>query len=464
MNKQYWALSAIASTTAAASLFWSSAQPIAQVNDYTAELTKVTGGRQISLVAPSPTAPLQAAMGFAIGGWAIFSLARAIADDAPGQARQSIGIPTGQPANPAPVTPNRATAPGGTPGEEIPVSALEEQSETYWDFFARLMLDDSGLPVRQHYRLMGATRAGKTVLGEHLIRRIQGNRPAQKFLINPKHRASNPSWSIPPFAKSIEQALKALQHLENLLKQRIEDKNFNPESEPLIFVICDEWDWIFEVYKADALASLRALFKVGAELGVYVVLLGQSPLSKDSGLSQSDNQNFAQIVIGAEALKLLAGSSFYQDNREELRQQASRLHADKQRFALIVPREGPAYISAIPQLEKPKRQPPKFETPETTDCKEREELTEGQAKLAFMFSLPSETPQHEQPLAPHLQAILEYARRQNSPVTAREIQQATIKNVQGLGAEQIRQAFNELAQLGKGETGGEGAKQWFSSF
>lgn len=92
------------------------------------------------------------------------------------------------------------------------------------------------------------------------------------------------------------------------------------------------------------------------------------------------------------------------------------------------------------------------------------QLSSEQSKLAFMYSLPAETPQHEQPLSSQLQAILDYAKRKSEPVTARDIQRATLKALEELGvntATNIRAYLEELARLGRGRLEGEGSEQKF---
>lgn len=92
------------------------------------------------------------------------------------------------------------------------------------------------------------------------------------------------------------------------------------------------------------------------------------------------------------------------------------------------------------------------------------QLSSEQSKLAFLYSLPAETPQHEQQdepqLSPQLQAVLDYAIKRGGTVTAREIQQATLKELTSFdvnSATNIRAYFEELARLGRGQLEGEGS-------
>lgn len=75
------------------------------------------------------------------------------------------------------------------------------------------------------------------------------------------------------------------------------------------------------------------------------------------------------------------------------------------------------------------------------------QLSESQSRLAFMFSLPSEPPQHEQGLPPHLRAIIDYAKTQGGCVSVRQVQQRKLIEIVRLEtnkSEAIQDYFREL--------------------
>jgi hypothetical protein len=65
------------------------------------------------------------------------------------------------------------------------------------------------------------------------------------------------------------------------------------------------------------------------------------------------------------------------------------------------------------------------------------------------------------PLAPHLAAILEYAKRQGGMVKARDLQRASLAVLSNFDAQRIRLCFRELEALGKGRCEGEEASLSF---
>jgi hypothetical protein len=105
-------LTALANTVLSLMLFMSAGQRFPQTNYETEEMTAATGGRQVSILAPAPTAPLQLAAGVISGAIALVSAAGALgagvkaAQDAPeledSTALESpsfyVPIPSGPPA------------------------------------------------------------------------------------------------------------------------------------------------------------------------------------------------------------------------------------------------------------------------------------------------------------------------------------------------------------------------------
>ncbi|MBD2066044.1 hypothetical protein H6F93_00570 [Leptolyngbya sp. FACHB-671] len=95
-------------------------------------------------------------------------------------------------------------------------------------------------------------------------------------------------------------------------------------------------------------------------------------------------------------------------------------------------------------------------------------LSSKQSQLAFLYSLPAETPQHEQQnepqLSPQLQAVLDYAIKRGGTVTARDIQRGNLKDLIETdvnNAINVRGYMEELARLGRGRLEGEGSEQRF---
>lgn len=216
-----------------------------------------------------------------------------------------------------------------------------------------MMFGDDGLK-RQHYKIEGVSQSGKTTFVEYLLSLLSGEDPTtEKLLIDPKYRKAKPNWSFLPYCADIAKVPKALEDFVSEVEERQQSETDFADQFPKIFVI-DEWDWIYTDHGKEALRNLRKLIKVGAELRCYVVLLGQSPLAKDTGLSTSDFDQMVRISIGKVALKVLNNPAHFAfSNRDELLVKAEKLYTTGQRFALVQEHGQNPRLDIIPKIVKP---------------------------------------------------------------------------------------------------------------
>jgi hypothetical protein len=129
-----------------------------------------------------------------------------------------------------------------------------------------------------------------------------------------------------------------------------------------VFVI-DEWDWIYLTYGKEAVNLLLPLIKVGAELRIQVLLIGQSPLSGDTGLSQSSYHNMVRVAIWQEGQRLLRDYPLDKKYKaplmaryEQLKDMAPQFLADTKqelRYCTVVPMAGNPTVEVIPFLSDP---------------------------------------------------------------------------------------------------------------
>ncbi|MDF0552194.1 hypothetical protein [Kamptonema sp. UHCC 0994] len=306
------------------------------------------------------------------------------------------------------------------------LNSLKSQTQSE-DWIKNMVFDENDELKTVHYHLSGPTGTGKTTLGEHLMGLIRGDsKDASYYLINPKHLANKPSWSFPPFVKDIDQALEGIEYCADLVKKRVADPDFYPDTAPPIFVIVDEWDWIFGVYKARAVNAIRTIFKVGREVKVYLFVCGQSAQAQGTGLNGTDYRQMARIVLGTEAIAFLDNPQFIYKNKQELYPLAENYQESKTRYALRIPMEGLPKIKTIPHISKP-----------TIEVKQLDTL--------------------EQSLPKDLRAILNLAVKRGGEVNSRIAQQAKLPECEGMNAEDFRYAFSDLQSLGKGVVEGDGA-------
>jgi hypothetical protein len=221
------------------------------------------------------------------------------------------------------------------------------------EWILKMMMTGENLK-RQHYKIDGVTQSGKTTFAEHLLSILSDEHPlTEKLLIDPKYRKGKPNWSFNPYCSDIEKVPKALDDFAKEIVERQQSENDFGELHPIVFVI-DEWDWIYTEYGKSAVTKLRKLIKVGAELCCYVVLIGQSPLSTDAGLSTSDFDQLVRISIGKSAIKVLGNpAQFPFRNRDELLAKAELLFNSGGRFALVQEHGVTPRLEIIPKIVKP---------------------------------------------------------------------------------------------------------------
>ncbi len=228
---------------------------------------------------------------------------------------------------------------------------------------APINLSDSGwindvILKAPHIHLCGPTQSGKTTLGKLIIEEMQRDPKGTEFyLINPKHLAYKRSWPLDSDCKEIDDALTTLKAITKLLKDRITDESYNPATYKNVIIIVDEWDWIFETHGNKAVILLRQLIKVGAELNFKVILVGQSPLTKNTGLSGSDYHNMVRVAIWAEGEKLLNALPIAKKDKAphrakiaELKSLQSTMPHQIIRYAFVIPLYGDPSVQVIPHL------------------------------------------------------------------------------------------------------------------
>lgn len=242
------------------------------------------------------------------------------------------------------------------------LDSIRQQQENQ-DWIHPLVFHEDKSFRTQHFHICGATNSGKTTLISYVVDLIANElSTVELFLINPKHIESEVQWSFDPFVKDIEDVLAGLEHVWQQVKNRLQDPTFNKHTSPKIIAIIDEWDWIYEEYKAKARSIVRKIVKVGRALNVHVILSGQSALCNETGFSTSDYENVGRIVLAGQAIKLLGNTkSFPYDKqfRQELYQVAQRYKQESRRFALVVPMDSMPFVSPVPHIELEERTPEK---------------------------------------------------------------------------------------------------------
>lgn len=213
-----------------------------------------------------------------------------------------------------------------------------------------------------HLHICGPTGSGKTTLANcYLNHRLKLNPQAKVYLVNPKDIPGKQPFIAKPVCKSIDDVMDWLSHFQTLLTRR--QQGLDEMTTPFIFII-DEWDWIYDTYGNSAVHLARSLIKVGRELNISVLLIGQSPLSGDTGLNGSVFDNMCRVGILASGEKLLSSlvldkgqTTPFRAEFAALRGLNSGIKADSPgliRYCLVTAMGGNPTIQIIPRLAMPK--------------------------------------------------------------------------------------------------------------
>lgn len=300
------------------------------------------------------------------------------------------------------------------------------------DWITQLLFNDDGSLSTPHIHLCGATGSGKSTLGEYVLSLLREGLEVETHLINPKHIESRPDWSFPPFIKSIDGCVDGLQQCQKLISDRLSDPNFDPTTTGKILIVVDEWDWIYAQFGKAAVNALRPLFKVGRGVGVHLLLVGQSPLATDTGLSGSDYRNMARIVLNGEAIAFLDNRQFPYD-KSDYYPTAKQYHASGKRFALVVPMVGLPFVALVPHLSKPQSA---FNRVQSTTMPDRQDAVELRVS---------------DDLGEPLKTIWLFTKERDYWVTVREIQRRNFSVLKGKKSQDIHRYLGLLADSGYGE-------------
>lgn len=334
-------------------------------------------------------------------------------------------------------------------GESLPVRTLQTNEQWISDF----LFDSNGNLRRQHLGISGKSQSGKSTLGSHLMRCIAGDQQPKIWLVNPKHIASEPDWEgITPCCHDINGYLDSLTYFNELLKSRVNDRNFSYKTAEPWFLILEEMDWAVSAHGEKAVLSLvRPLIKVGAALKIVVILVSQS--AQADYFTSSDWRQFSRLVIGIEALSFLSNPQFCfsSEVKEPLRTKAELLTKEKERFALAIPFEGLPSIQTVPDLT-PIALPSDiealtFEPVMTTTPDDPINLSFQQSRFEHLFNSPEANPRLSAPQ----EAIVSYCKKNQGRAIVRNLQGARLPEFAGFNtAEDIRKQMLGLQQMGVG--------------
>jgi len=236
-------------------------------------------------------------------------------------------------------TQTMVTAPTAQPMVEAIQETIKEQT-------ARLLNFKKLIKTAYHFAVQGSTGDGKTTIVIELLNYIREPFPnADVMIIDPKN---GDGWPIKPQVTSLEKVMDALQSAWAGLKKRVDSRD---KSSPPVIIIIDEHDWLTEDLGDEYIKTIRKIFKVGREYNYHLILIGQSPLSKDNKLSGSDWDNFGRIMLGKAATKFIKYGLTWKEMRKDLEEKLGQLIKNGQRASIISPAKYLPFVAEIPHIE-----------------------------------------------------------------------------------------------------------------
>ncbi|MBW4495019.1 MAG: type IV secretory system conjugative DNA transfer family protein [Oscillatoria princeps RMCB-10] len=431
----------VCSFTLAIFLFKFGSTQVPQATEYTAMLTAGTGGRQISVIAPVPGAKAAIIAGFGVAGYGVYSLWRLL--ESCGQKFDDIdGCDSGYGVVPAPPLIQRqpvselASELEPETTSTIAISQVENwhedapaDSERY--SWAKNLLSYPSVVI------YGPQGSGKSSFAAWLLEQ-RLNAGHQVEILDP-HREAGQWDGLLVFGEGLDYAAidSRLLAFSQLIKIRHLQRSKQPglTLQPVTVLAEEFYRWASKCQHSDAFfKDARTDIR---KVSCHVVFVSRArPAGGGKGLATAADTGLLELELEAKtdpltgfALPAGTGKLKYPGQKDGRRVEIA------------------SWMRPLPQ--------PPGEEPQAN-------LTEGQARLAFLYSLQPEIPPHERPLPPHLQALLDFA-RQRRRVTARDAQQADLKLICKFSEHQIREAFLELARMEQGNVGGEGAALWFEA-
>jgi len=166
------------------------------------------------------------------------------------------------------------------------------------------LFDEYGQLRVFHVKTDGPTGAGKTYLMLRMIELLQRPHPgAEYWLSDPKFEGESSGWPFKPFVTDFDQVAEGAEYVyQHVVTARKHAKREGIKPSHPAFLIFDEADGCFDEAGDKFTTPLRRTIKEGRSGWVHCFVAGQSPLSKDLGLSGALLRNMARVVFGDEAI------------------------------------------------------------------------------------------------------------------------------------------------------------------
>lgn len=313
---------------------------------------------------------------------------------------------------------------------------------------------------KPHVMLLGSTGDGKSTLAKHLA----ANCTAYTIVIDP-HAAPDDWGNLPVFGagRKYDQIAKIMALTLELLQRRFDARDQGQKQFEPIIIICDEYPAIIASAQAGKIASswMKLISREARKVAIRLVVLTQSPEVKAIGLEGegSVRDNFCFVRLGEFAL----------DHAKSLKDDAVKdaiANADRPAMLGNLPCAIPTLSDrvAMPVVSMPSDYQTLLISADTADVlpnrQNQVQLSANQqsAQVADILSVSQSAPADKlsanQQLSAPLSAIIEYAKKKDEWISARQVQ-AGIAIFKGTKADEIRKYFQWLADKNFGVVRGD---------
>ena len=309
---------------------------------------------------------------------------------------------------------------------------------------------------KPHVMLLGSTGDGKSTLAKHLA----ANCTAYTIVIDP-HAAPDDWGDLPVYgaSRNYGQIAEIMGVILQLMQDRYDARSQGAKQFEPIVIICDEYPAIIASSAAGKVASswMKLISREARKVSLRLVVLTQSPEVKAIGLEGegSVRDNFCFIKLGEFAL----------DHAKAMKDEAIKLAVEScDRPAMLG-----NYPCNIPQLSDRIAMPVMSipadfsrlliaDSAENSQNQRQQSANQQSALIADTLSVSQSAPADKlsanQQVSAPLSAIIEYAKKKDEWISARQVQSG-IAIFKSTKADEIRSYFQWLADKGYGVVRGD---------
>lgn len=204
----------------------------------------------------------------------------------------------------------------------------------------------------QHMRITGESESGKSTTVNNIIATVKENCPGIVIKLGDPMATSNaPVYSIPATWEGDEDTVEGLNEMAEEAQLRKDNPN---RPRPLTLVIIDEIDTLAADYKTAVTEPLKKIWKQGRHVGMYLIIIGQSPNVSLLKLQRADVANAVQLHLGQNIPTAIELTGITPSTKTQwLAQFEGRRKEGQKYLTFVVPKTDSPYLApSLPPLGK----------------------------------------------------------------------------------------------------------------